>query len=95
MDGGIYSDQRCPACGGVYKDDGRKKLYCPEHPKQLATKFKVKFCGITRRFDDYRRAQAFLWGLRAQKGGLTAQPFDPRDYQIKEKPFSFKVLSDK
>ena len=42
-----------------------------------------------------RQAQAFLGGLRAQKGGLTAQPFDARDYQIKEKPLAFQVLSDK
>lgn len=96
MAGGIYTDQRCPICGGSFKDDGRRGLVCPQHPQQRAARFKVKFSGgITRRFTDYQTAQAFLGGLRAQKGGLTAQPFDPRDYQIKEKPLSFQVLSTK
>lgn len=95
MAGGIYSDERCTICGGVFKDDGRRALTCPQHPQQRASRFKVKFGGITRRYTDYQTAQAFLGGLRAQKGGLTAQPFDPRDYQIKEKPLSFQVLSAK
>jgi integrase len=95
MAGGIYSDQRCPLCGGRFGDDGRRGLVCSNHPSQRATAFKVKFCGITRRFSDYQTAQAFLGGLRAQKGGLSSHPFDPRDYQIKEKPLSFQVLSEK
>jgi len=95
MAGGIYTDQRCPLCGAAFKDDARRGLICPRHPKQRATRFKVKFSGITRRFTDYQVAQAFLGGLRAQKGGLTAQPFDVRDYQVKEKPLSFQVLSHK
>lgn len=95
MAGGIYSDQCCPLCGARFKDDGRKGLFCPKHPSQRATAFKVKFCGITRRFTDYQTAQAFLGGLRAQKGGLSSHPFDHRDYQIKEKPLSFQVLSEK
>ena len=95
MAGGIYTDQRCPICEGSFKDDGRRGLSCPEHPKQRATQFKVKCSGITRRFNDYQTAQAFLGGLRAQKGGLSAHPFDARDYQIKEKPLAFQVLSDK
>jgi len=39
MAGGIYSDQRCPLCGGVYRDDGRRGLSCPAHPQQRATAF--------------------------------------------------------
>ncbi len=95
MAGGIYTDQRCPLCGGPFKDDGRRGLFCPQHPRQQATRFKVKISGITRRLGDYQKAQALLGGIRAQKGGLMAQPFDPRDYQIKEKPLSFQVLSGK
>lgn len=93
MAGGIYSDERCPICGSAFRDDGRRGLSCPQHPTQRAMRFKVKFSTITRRFTDYQTAQAFLGGLRAQKGGLTAQPFDARDYQIKERPLSFRVLS--
>jgi integrase len=40
-------------------------------------------------------AQALLGGFRAQKSGLTAQPFDQRDYQIMEKPLSLQVLGEK
>jgi integrase len=93
--GGIYTDERCPVCGGPFKDDSRRGLICPQHPRQRASRFKVKFSTITRRFTDYQTAQAFLGGLRAQKSGLTSQPFDPRDYQIKEKPLSFRVLGAK
>jgi integrase len=95
MAGGIYSDQRCPLCGGSFRDDNRRGLVCPSHPQQRATSFKVKFSGITRRFRDYRRAQAFLGGLRHEKGPDAARAFDPRDYQIKDKPLSFLVLSQK
>lgn len=95
MAGGIYSDERCPLCGGAFRDDNRRGLVCPRHPQQRATRFKVKCSGITRRFQDYQVAQAFLGGLRAEKGGLTAHAFDPRDYQIKEKPLSFQALAAK
>lgn len=95
MAGGIYSDERCPLCGGVFKDDGRRKLFCPLHPQQRAASFKVKFAGITRRFRDYERAQSFLGGLRHEKGPDAIRAFDPRDYQIKEKPLSFQILSAK
>ncbi|MHB8071526.1 MAG: tyrosine-type recombinase/integrase [Candidatus Cryosericum sp.] len=95
MAGGIYTDQRCPLCGGPFKDDGRRGLVCPLHPKQRATSFKVKFSGITRRFRDYDRAQAFLGGLRHEKGPDAVRAFDPRDYQIKEKPLSFQILAAK
>lgn len=93
MAGGIYSDQRCPLCGGSFQDDGRRGLCCPRHPQQRATRFKVKFSGITRRFQAYNRAQAFLGGLRHEKGPDAPKPFDPRDYQIKEKPLSFQRLA--
>lgn len=95
MAGGIYSDQRCPLCGGPFRDDNRRGLSCPQHPQQFASQLKVKFCGITRRFREYDRAQAFLGGLRHEKGPDAARPFDPRDYQVKEKPLSFQILSAK
>ena len=95
MAGGIYSDERCPICGGPFRDDNRRGLSCPAHPKQFATHFKVKITGITRRFRDYARAQAFLGGLRHEKGPDAARPFDPRDYQIKEKPLAFQGLAAK
>lgn len=95
MAGGIYSDERCPICGGAFRDDNRRGLTCPQHPKQRATRFKVKFGGITRRFRDYDSALDCLSGIRWQKGPNSKYPFDPRDYQIKEKPLSFQVLAAK
>lgn len=93
MLGGIYSDQRCPACGGILKDDGKKGLSCPKHPDQKATRFKVRFKyrgkEVLKRFTDYEPAQRFLTGLRFQVDQGT---FDARDYR-KDSPLGFENLA--
>ena len=95
MSGGIYSDERCPVCGSVLKDTG-KAVACPNHPTIKASAFKVQIGRkICRRFRDYVTAQAFLGGIRAEKSGLSSNPFDARNYQVKEKPLSFTGLSSK
>ena len=88
MLGGIYSDQKCPVCGATFKDDGRKGLFCPDHPKYSASKFKVLFKGLCKRFNNYESAQRFLTGLRfkADEGS-----FDVRDYR-KDNPLGFETL---
>ena len=96
MRGGIYAhpDQKCPICGGTFKDNG-KALICPQHPEQRATKFRVVFKNIHRRFDTYEMASSFLGGLRFENSGFTDKKFDERDYQVKKKPLSFSNLADK
>jgi len=90
MLGGIYSNQRCPICRGKFKDDGKRGLFCLEHPEHRATKFFVRFKeGIFKRFNNYQSAQRFLTGLRYEHDKGT---FDPRDYQ-KEQPLGFENLA--
>jgi len=90
MLGGIYSNQRCPVCGNGFKDDGKKGLFCPEHPQYQATKFFVRFKGgIFKRFNDYQSAQRFLTGLRYKSDEGS---FDVRDYKI-DNPLGFKNLA--
>jgi integrase len=94
MLGGIYSDQRCPMCGGVFKDDGKRGLSCPTHSEYLATKLKVrvKYKGneILKRFSDYKAAQRFLTGIRFQ---IDQGVYDPRDYR-KDNPLGFETLAE-
>jgi integrase len=93
MLGGIYSDQRCPVCGGVFRDDGKKGLFCEKHPGCGASRFKVKlkYKGkeVLKRFGSYEAAQRFLTGLRfhVDEGTL-----DPRDYR-KDNPLGFENLA--
>ncbi len=90
MIGGVYSSERCPACGNSFRDDGKKGLFCPEHPQYQATKFFVRFKGgIFKRFNNYESANRFLIGLRFR---LDEDSFDPRDYR-KEKPLGFLNLT--
>lgn len=91
MIGSIYSDQNCPICGGKFKDDGKRGLFCPKHPQCQATKFKVLFKGICRRFLSYEQAQRFLTGLRFE---VDIGKFDLRDYQ-KDNPLGFNTLAEK
>ena len=96
MLGGIYAhpDQKCPICGGAFKDNG-KALICPNHPDQRATKFRVVFKNIHRRFGTYEMAASFLGGLRFENSGFTEREFDERDYQVRKRPLSFSQLADK
>lgn len=91
MRGGIYSEQKCSVCNGTLKDDGRKKVCCPDHPDQIATSFRVHFDKVKRRFKSYESAMRFLTGLRYKTDENT---FDERDYS-KEKPLAFMTLASK
>lgn len=91
MKGGIYTDEKCPICGLTLKDDKRKKVCCPVHPDQIATKFRVHFDKVKRRFGSYDEAFRFLTGLRYKTDENT---FDERDYS-REKPLSFMTLASK
>jgi len=90
MNGGIYSDRKCPACGSNFKDTGRG-LFCPNHKNIAATRFIVKFPGVWKRFGSYEAAQRFLTGLRFKTDEGT---FDARDYR-KENPLGFETLITK
>ena len=90
MLGGVYSDERCPICGGTFKDNHKNALVCPYHPEQKATKFKVIFKGVTRRFDSYSLANRHLTGLRYK---VDEGSFDPIDYKLNN-PLSFKKKSE-
>lgn len=91
MKGGIYSEQKCLICGGTLKDDGRKKVCCPDHPDQVAANFRVHFGKVKRRFKSYDEAYRFLTGLRYK---TDENSFDERDYS-KERPLSFMTLASK
>ena len=91
MLGGIYSDQKCVICGENFRDDIVRPFICPNHPEQRATKFKVIFKGITRRFSDYNEAGRFLTGLRYE---TDQNKFDERDYKHGN-PLWFKVIMEK
>lgn len=89
MRGGIYSNQRCPICGGHFHDTGNG-LRCPMHTKQYATRFVVRFGKITKNFTEYDKAFRFLTGLRFKTDEHT---FDERDYK-KHNPLGFSNQAD-
>lgn len=90
MLGGIYSNQKCPVCGGRFKESGKKGLSCPYHPNYQATKFFVRFKGgIFKRFGNFKAAQRFLTGLRYK---YDEGSFDVRDY-LSENPLGFENLA--
>jgi integrase len=94
MKGRIYSNQKCPVCGGIfYHDENRSGLFCKQHTQIAATgKFYVRFGrAITKRFSDYHEAERFLTGLRFENDKGT---FDVRDYR-KENPLGFENLANK
>ena len=90
MKGGIYSDERCPICGGSFRDTGRF-MACPKHPQCRATQHKVIFGSITKRFKSYNDADRFLNGIRFKTDEST---FDERDYR-KNNPLGFTSMSNK
>jgi hypothetical protein len=94
MKGRIYSNQKCPICGGIfYHDENRGGLFCKQHPQIAANaNFFVRFGrAITKRFSDYHEAERFLTGLRFENDKGT---FDVRDYR-KDNPLGFKNLAHK
>ena len=91
MKGSIHSDQVCPICGSKFID-GKRSLFCPNHPKVSPTRFSVRYGpSIHRRFDNYEAAFQFLTGLRYEDG---SGKFDPKDFQVKTKPLAFDKLAD-
>jgi integrase len=89
MLGGIYSDQRCPVCRARYKDNFKTGLVCPNHADQEASRFRVYFRGVTRRFSSYSEASRHLTGLRFK---TDEGSFDKRDYR-KSNPLGFENLA--
>ena len=90
MLGGIYSEQKCPVCGGKFKDDGKRGLFCPEHPQCQATQFRVIFKGVHLRCSSYEEASQTLSGMRFK---FREGSFDDRDYR-KDQPLGFSNLAD-
>jgi integrase len=72
--GGIYSDERCGACGSSLVDDVQVSLRCPHHPHFLATTFKVKIRGTTARFSGYFAAKDYLYAARKAMSDGTWRP---------------------
>lgn len=91
MIGGVYSDQKCPICGGRFYDNAKDGLYCRQHPEQKATELRISFKGVYRRFKDYDNARQTLEGLRFK---FRENLFDKRDY-LKSNPLSFASLTTK
>ena len=90
MKGTIHSEQKCPLCSSTFKDNRKNALVCPKHPEQQATKFRVHFRGIKKRFQSYKEASHFLNGVRYE---VNKGVFDARDYQANN-PLGFKTLSE-
>jgi integrase len=91
MKGGIYSDERCPICGGTFKDNYRDRLQCPKHPDQWATRFRIKFGKLNRRFNSYQEAQQVLWLWRGEEAKGT---FNPKEYMASS-PIGFTRMVEK
>lgn len=90
MKGGIYSSEKCPVCGSLFKDAGNS-LICPNHKNIRATRLFVKFGTILKRFKSYEQAQRFLTGLRFKTDENT---LDERDYK-RNNPLGFINMSSK
>ncbi|MEW5736880.1 MAG: hypothetical protein AB1921_18695 [Thermodesulfobacteriota bacterium] len=92
MRGGIYTDQKCPKCGGVMQDDPRRRrVCCPKHPSCEASRFRVSFGSLCKRFRSYQEAERWLNGVRFK---TDEQLFDERDYR-QDNPLGFETLARK
>ncbi len=95
MLGRIKTDQKCPLCGSMFRDNHVDGLTCPNHPHQYASRFKLKFKKdgdeICRRYRSYADATNDLTGFRFK---VNENTFDVRDYQTSN-PLSFSHLADK
>src|SRR6056297_977412 len=91
MKGSIHSDQKCPVCGGKFKHFEPRGMWCQEHPQCMATRFVVRFGGLTKRFKNYELAYRTLtaWRYETDMG-----KFDPRDYQ-RANPLGFQTLAER
>lgn len=90
MQGAIYSDQRCYICEKPFDDNFRDGLQCAGHPEQRASRFRVYFRSVSKRFKNYDEAFRFLNGLRYETDRGT---FDKRDYRS-DLPLSFQNLAE-
>ena len=80
MKGNIYTDEKCPLCGGVMKHNERKGgLFCLEHPQIAASgRFYVVFGRqAKKRCTSYLEATRLLNYMRTQEDIGT---FDAREY---------------
>ncbi len=92
MRGNIYSEQKCPECGGTFKYIERKgALICPNHPDRRAEKGFIVVFGrkIRKRFNNIYEAERFLICLRYE---VDQGKFDYREH-LTSSPLSFNKLS--
>jgi len=90
MNGGIYSDQKCPLCKARFYDNFKNALICPEHHEQHASRFRVYFKDTSKRFKSYDEAARHLTGLRFKADEGT---FKAKDYRG-DLPLSFRKLAE-
>ena len=89
MQGGIYTREKCPICGGKINKRVRDGIVCPNHPEIRASKFITKFKKTFINFKSFDKAERFLTFLQV---GVSS--YDPRDYQ-KDIPLGFSNLMEK
>ncbi len=90
--GGIYSDQRCPLCGGPYVDDKKSALRCPDHEQHIAGRFKVKIRNTTFRYDSYTDAKLCLAARREDLStGSLLKPMSRTLGEIQEAFLAWKL----
>lgn len=89
MIGGIYTNQKCLICGKTLIDNKKNALICFDHPEQSASRMRVYFKGVTKRFKSYFEATRYLTGLRFK---TDENSFDARDYKS-SCPLGFENLA--
>ena len=94
MKGNVYTDEKCPVCGGKLNHSGdRDGFLCINgHGPFIPKKMRVKFGrDVSKRFAKYGAARQFLEGLRFKTVEGT---FDERDYR-KDHPLGFRTQFEK
>lgn len=87
MLGNILCTQKCPACGGIMRNDERRGNCFCDCGVPASKGYKVRFGReITKRFKTYPEAARFLNGLRFKTDEGT---YDRRDYQ-QDNPLAFR-----
>jgi len=87
--GGIYSEQKCPVCGEILRDNKKNAVDCRKHPQCRATDFDVRIRGIHITCHSYQQASDVLTGLRFK---AKERSLDERDYK-RDAPLGFSNLS--
>ncbi|MCE5334920.1 MAG: hypothetical protein LLG06_10040 [Desulfobacteraceae bacterium] len=99
MLGSITTTEKCPLCKGRMEDNGFTAVACPNHPKEIAKKLRVRLerkkGEATQKqftcesgFESYKLARRFLDGLRFK---IEEGTFDHRDYKASN-PLGFENL---